>query len=117
MQAAPYQHQKTYHQRRLGELMTLRTPYEDQWADQADFVEPSRFRRELDQGLGRKNRTKIVDSTGTDGFRTLASGFHSGASSPARPWYRMATFDTALKDHPTTNTRRSHRCSAPSRCG
>ncbi len=98
MQAHPYQTQKAYHIRRMGELQRLRTPYESHWGEIAEFIDPSCFRRELDQGLGNKKRGKIIDSTGTTAFRTLASGFHSGASSPARPWYRLSTFDTDQKE-------------------
>lgn len=44
------------------------------------------------------SRKDIVDSTGTFALRTLQSGMHSGITSPARPWFRLTTFDPDLKD-------------------
>jgi hypothetical protein len=47
---------------------------------------------------GPLSRSKILDSTGTFALKTLASGMHSGITSPARPWFRLTTFDPDLKD-------------------
>ncbi|TIR82646.1 MAG: phage tail protein, partial [Mesorhizobium sp.] len=34
----------------------------------------------------------------------LASGMHSGITSPARPWFRLATLDPDLKDYAPVKT-------------
>lgn len=90
--------QADYHRRRLEELKGVRSPWEGIWRALGDFIEPTRLR------LGPANesalsRSKIIDSSGTFSHRTLASGMHSGITSPARPWFRLTTFDPNLKDH------------------
>ncbi len=50
------------------------------------------------------SRRKIIDSSGTFALRTLQSGMHSGLTSPARPWFRLATFDPDLKDFAPVKT-------------
>jgi len=85
-------------ERRKESLKSMRTPFEAQWKELAENIAPSRLRLQLNQGEGNKLRSRIVDSTGTFALRTLASGMHSGITSPARPWFRLTTFDPDLKD-------------------
>lgn len=40
----------------------------------------------------------IIDSSGTRAARTLAAGMMAGMTSPARPWFRVATVDQELMD-------------------
>lgn len=87
------------HDRRLTALKAQRNPWEEQWSDLAEFNAPNRLRLNVNQGEGKKLRSKIVDSTGTFALRTLASGMHSGITSPARPWFRLTTFDPDMKDY------------------
>lgn len=89
--------QVAYHRRRAEELKQVRQPWESTWQDLADYIEPTRLRL-TNRAERAISRTKIVDSTGTYAKRTVQSGMHSGASSPARPWFRMATFDPDLKE-------------------
>ncbi len=95
--APKYETQLEYHRRRLTELKTIRSPLEGQWQELADFIEPTRLRLHLtdQRAISRK---KIIDSAGTFAHRTLASGMHSGITSPARPWFRLTTYDPDLKD-------------------
>lgn len=80
--------QVAYHRRRLEELKAVRNPWEGIWRDLADYLKPSRLR--LDTNNERPfDRKKIIDSTGSRALRTLASGMHSGITSPARPWFRL----------------------------
>lgn len=95
--ARPGESQVAYHRRRLEELKTIRSPWEGTWQGLADFIEPTRYRPNNTDG-GPYKRDKIVDSTATFAMRTLASGMHSGITSPARPWFRLTTFDPDLKD-------------------
>lgn len=85
-------------ERRKESLKALRTPYEAQWTELAENIAPSRLRLMVNQKEGQKLRGKIVDSTGTFALRTLASGMHSGITSPARPWFKLMTFDPELRE-------------------
>lgn len=69
----------------------------------AEFIEPSRY-RPFGRQEGPISRRKINDSTGTFALKTLASGMHSGITSPARPWFRLATFDPDLKEYGPVKT-------------
>lgn len=89
--------QIAYHRRRAEELKKIRSPLEDEWRALAEYIEPSRLRLILSDQK-RISRAKIIDSTGTFALRTLASGMHSGLTSPARPWFRLTTYDPDLKD-------------------
>lgn len=89
--------QIAYHRRRCEELKTIRQPWEGAWRGLAEFVEPTRLRLDL-KNEGAMARRSIVDSSGTFALRTLQSGMHSGITSPARPWFRLTTFDPEMKD-------------------
>lgn len=95
--------QVSYHRRRAEELKSIRNPWESVWRPLAEFIEPSRLRLEL-KNEGAISRKSIVDSTGTFALRTLQSGMHSGITSPARPWFRLTTFDPDLKDFAPVKT-------------
>ena len=90
---------RQYHDRRLTALKAMRNPWEAHWQELAEFNAPARLRLNVDERGGRPDRKKIIDSTATFALRTLASGMHSGITSPARPWFRLTTFDPDLKDH------------------
>lgn len=90
--------QLQYHRRRLEELKRTRNPWEPAWQALADYIEPTRYRNPL-RDEGPLSRAKIIDTTGSFAWRTLASGMHSGITSPARPWFRLTTFDPDLKDY------------------
>lgn len=49
-----------------------------------------------DRNLGTKRYNNILDSTGTRALRVLGAGLMGGGSSPARPWFRLATPDPEL---------------------
>lgn len=89
--------QSAYHRRRLTELKTIRNPWETVWRPLAEYIEPTRLRLTSvnESAISRK---AILDSTGTKALRTLASGMHSGITSPARPWFRLGTNDPELRD-------------------
>ena len=86
------------YQRRKEDLKQMRQPWESQWLELAENIAPTRFRANLNQNEGKRLRGKIVDSTASFALRTLASGMHSGITSPARPWFRLTTFDPELRD-------------------
>lgn len=90
--------QVAYHRRRLEELKQVRQPWESEWRSLAEFIEPTRLRL-TSRNEGPITRKSIVDSTGTFAYMTLASGMHSGVTSPARPWFRLAAADPGMKDY------------------
>jgi hypothetical protein len=51
-----------------------------------------------DRNKGHKRNTKQINNTSRMAARTLASGMMSGITSPARPWFRLGTGDSALDD-------------------
>ena len=87
------------YERRKEALKSMRQPWEEQWQELADYIAPTRLRRTVTAPEGKKLRSKIVDSSGSFALRTLASGMHSGITSPARPWFRLSTFDPELKEY------------------
>lgn len=90
---------RQYHDRRLQSLKEMRNPWEAHWFELAENVSPARLRLILNADEGRPDRKKIVDSSGSFALRTLASGMHSGITSPARPWFRLTTYDPDLKEN------------------
>lgn len=95
--APKHEKQVAYHRRRLEELKSVRSPWEATWQALADFIEPTRLRMQS-INEGPLSRSKILDSSGTFALKTLASGMHSGITSPARPWFRLTTYDPDMKD-------------------
>lgn len=95
--APHYETQIQYHRRRLTELKPIRQPWESEWEGVATFIDPTRLRltNRDERAISRK---AIIDSSGTFAYRTLKSGMHSGLTSPARPWFRLTTYDPDLKD-------------------
>ncbi len=86
-----------YHRRRAEELKKLRQPWERSWSGLAEFVAPHRLRLE-DASEFSISRTKILDPSGTYAWRLMASGMHSGLTSPARPWFRFETEDPEMRE-------------------
>lgn len=101
--APRHETQLQYHRRRAEELKQVRQPWESVWRPLADFIEPTRLRL-TNRNEGAISRASILDSTATKALRTLASGMHSGITSPARPWFRLTTFDPDLKDFDPVKT-------------
>ena len=88
-----------YHRRRVTELTAVRQPWETVWSGISPYIDPSRYRSKDSKG-GPPDVSKIIDSAGYMALRTLKSGMHSGITSPARPWFRLTTYDPELKEFP-----------------
>ncbi len=77
--------------RRLaGLLEDLKNPWVPRWREAARWIAPWRGR--FDAGAGFEDpdsRERILDATAGRALRVLASGLHSGLTSPARPWFRL----------------------------
>lgn len=81
------------------ELANERTSFETHWEDLANFILPRRLRFQVtDTNRGERKNRNIYDATATMAARTLRSGMMSGVTSPARPWFRLATPDPELNE-------------------
>lgn len=92
--------------RRLSALKSLRQPYEAEWREIAQYAQPSRSRflnSEQNRNFRRSNKA-VYNSHGILSFRTLTGGMTSGLSSPSRPWFRLAPYDTDLADDSEVKT-------------
>ncbi|EGT4369384.1 portal protein [Cronobacter sakazakii] len=86
--------------KQLGMLEQERKTFEPHWRELSDFIIPrgSRFLTS-EANRGDRRNTKIVDPTATMANRTLSSGMMSGITSPARPWFKLATPDPEMMDY------------------
>jgi hypothetical protein len=86
---------------RWGALTTERSSWLAHWREISEYLLPrsGRFVRGSVSGLvnqGDKRHNAIYDSTATRDLRILAAGMMAGMTSPARPWFRLATTDVDL---------------------
>ncbi len=82
---------------RWGQMKTERSSWWGQWEEVSSYVIPWSgrfFRQDRDKGQRRGNR--ILDNTGIRALKTLGAGLMAGATSPARPWFRLGTHDPDL---------------------
>ncbi|MBU0593354.1 MAG: phage head-tail adapter protein [Gammaproteobacteria bacterium] len=82
---------------RWDSLKSERSSWDSHWREISDNVLPrsGRFFAD-DRNKGGRRHNNIYDSTGTRALRVLAAGMMSGMTSPARPWFRLATADQEL---------------------
>lgn len=87
-------------QKQQAQLTNDRSSFDPHWRGLSDFINP-RGSRFLVTDVNRDDRrnTKIVDPTATLAARTLSSGMMSGITSPARPWFKLATPDPDMMDY------------------
>lgn len=84
---------------RWGQMKTERASWWGHWQDVSTYVLPWNgryFRQDRDKGTRRNNL--IYDNTGIRALKTLAAGLMAGATSPARPWFRLGTHDPTLNE-------------------
>lgn len=84
--------------RRLTRLNADRSEFLDQWRQISDNVSPMRGRFLIEDKRKPRSHANIINSTPTFASRTLASGMHSGMSSPARPWFKLTTPDDGVRE-------------------
>ncbi|MEW9021952.1 portal protein [Klebsiella pneumoniae] len=87
-------------QKQQAQLTNDRSSFDPHWRELSDFINP-RGSRFLVTDVNRDDRrnAKIVDPTATLAARTLSSGMMSGITSPARPWFKLATPDPDMMDY------------------
>ena len=83
---------KEQFQRRLESLRSDRSSFIDYWKELSENILSYRGRFLVtDYNKGHKRNTKQINNTPRKAARTLASGMMAGITSPARPWFRLAT--------------------------
>lgn len=88
-----------HYRRRLAKLKIEHSSWVSHYRELSDYLSPRRGRfLATETNRGRKRNTKIIDSTGTQALRTMASGMMSGMTSPVRPWFRTTTPDPELME-------------------
>lgn len=86
---------------RWGQLKSERATWWAHWQEISTYLLPRSgrfFVQDRDKGYRRHNN--IYDNTGTRSLRVLGAGMMAGATSPARPWFRLATADPDLNKYP-----------------
>lgn len=85
---------------RWGMLKTERATWWAHWQEITNYLLPRSgryFVQDRDKGWRRHNN--IYDNTGTRALRVLGAGMMAGATSPARPWFRLGTADPELNGY------------------
>ena len=78
-------------------LKNERSSWDSHWREISDYVLPRSgrfFSKKVNDGG--KVHNNIYDNTATRSMRVLAAGMMAGMTSPARPWFRLATQDEDL---------------------
>tara|TARA_R110000787_G_scaffold139718_3_gene253389 strand:+ start:3913 stop:5604 length:1692 start_codon:yes stop_codon:yes gene_type:complete len=85
---------------RWGALKSERATWWSHWQELTTYILPRNGRYfEQDRNKGQRRHNQIYDSTGTRALRTLGAGMMAGATSPARPWFRLGTNDPDLNQY------------------
>lgn len=85
---------------RWGALKSERSSWWSHYQELSRYILPRSGRFFLeDNNSGRKKHNNILDSTGTRALRIQSAGLLAGMTSPARPWFRLATPDADLNQH------------------
>lgn len=85
---------------RWGHLKSERASWFAHWKEITQYLMPRNgryFRQDRNRGYRRHNN--IYDNTGSRALRTLGAGMMAGATSPARPWFRLGTSDPDLNNY------------------
>lgn len=86
--------------KRHAAMKTERSSWDAHWKEINENLLPRAGRfTTSDVNQGKKKHNLIYDSTGPRALRILGAGLMGGATSPARPWFRLGTPDTDLMDY------------------
>jgi hypothetical protein len=84
---------------RWAALKQERSSWDPHWKEISEYLLPRSGRfMTSERNRGERRHNNILDSTGTRSLRILAAGLMAGMTSPARPWFRLATNDPALDE-------------------
>lgn len=82
---------------RWGMLKRERASWFSHWQEISRNLLPRQGRFFIeDRNRGERRHNAIYDSTGTRALRVLSAGLMGGATSPARPWFRLKVKDTEM---------------------
>ena len=85
---------------RWGHLRSERATWWSHWQEVTTYLLPRNGRYfQQDRNKGHRRHNSIYDNTGTRALRTLGAGMMAGATSPARPWFRLGTTDPDLNKY------------------
>lgn len=88
-------------QRRWSILKNERATWWQHWAELTQFILPRSGRYFVqDRNKGQRRHNNIYDNTGSRAANVLAAGLMGGLTSPARPWFRLATSSPDLNKQP-----------------
>lgn len=87
--------------RRESALWKDRSSWDSHAQDISDFLLPrgARFNTSDRNQAGSQHYNRIIDEAGPYAHGVLASGLMAGMTSPARPWFRLATPDRKLMEY------------------
>jgi len=86
--------------KRLEALRSERSTFYPMWAELSEYHLGHRGRfLTSDRNKGYKKNLKQINNTSRLAARTLAGGMMAGITSPARPWFKMATSDSDLNEY------------------
>ena len=86
------------HKNKLKSLEEKRVSWLNNWRKISDYIMPRRGVFSEEPNDGNLQTSKIWDSTATVAVERLASGIHSGLTSPTRPWFKLLLFPMELMD-------------------
>lgn len=85
---------------RWGSLKSERASWWAHWQEVTTYLLPRNGRYfAQDRNKGYRRHNNIYDNTATRALRTLGAGMMAGATSPARPWFRLGTADPDLNQY------------------
>ena len=85
---------------RWGHLRSERATWWSHWQEVTTYLLPRNGRYfQQDRNKGHRRHNSIYDNTGTRALRKLGAGMMAGATSPARPWFRLGTADPELNSY------------------
>lgn len=97
--------EKNPYLQRLEALRSERESFISHYREMSEFIQPRRGRFLVeDRNRGDKRNQKIINNTCTRALRILSSGMMAGITSPARPWFRLATPDPELMETESVRT-------------
>lgn len=90
---------KSKFEKRKGAMVQERSDFIGHWKELSSNISPraARFFVE-DRNKGGSRNSKIINSASTMALRTFSTGLMAGASSPSRPWFRLASPDPGMME-------------------
>jgi len=87
---------------RWGQLQSEKASWKPHWQELSNYLLPRSGRFfSSDRNRGQNRYNAIYDNTATRALRILGAGLMAGATSPARPWFKLQTPDEELNDYKT----------------